>query len=245
VIPILGIADSETLMDTWISRVHSLIIGPGLGRSENAFKSVKIALACAKKQNIPVTIDADGLYVLSFDTSLIKGYEKCILTPNAIEFKRIYDSEFKNEAEYDENKNFSNIELQCEAVQRLAKKLENVTIFKKGAVDIISDGRKVILSGMDSNGEYTNEGMPKRCGGIGDLLSGTIGTFSYWSSNYAKSNEEENEQINSNLIACFSASRFIKACSKVAFEKCHRSVLAVDIIEEIGNVFFNIYDATK
>ena len=77
---------------TWISRLHSLIIGPGLGRSDVAFNSVKIALSCAKAQNIPIIIDADGLFVLSHDTSLVRGYQKCILTPNLMEFKRLYES---------------------------------------------------------------------------------------------------------------------------------------------------------
>ena len=54
--------------------------------------------------------------------------------------------------------------MQCQAVKKLAQKLENVTIIKKGNVDIISDGRDVIMNDIS--------GMPKRCGGIGDLLSG-------------------------------------------------------------------------
>jgi len=34
--------NNELEMRNWISKVHSLIIGPGLGRSECAFKSVKV-----------------------------------------------------------------------------------------------------------------------------------------------------------------------------------------------------------
>ena len=33
---------NEQDMISWISRIHSLVIGPGLGRSESAFKSVKV-----------------------------------------------------------------------------------------------------------------------------------------------------------------------------------------------------------
>lgn len=51
----------------------------------------KTAFACAKSQNIPIVIDADGLFVLSHELSLISGYSKCILTPNFMEFKRLYE----------------------------------------------------------------------------------------------------------------------------------------------------------
>ncbi len=50
----------------------------------------------AKSKNIPVVIDADGLFVLSKDTSFVQGYEKCILTPNLIEFQRLYEASVRN-----------------------------------------------------------------------------------------------------------------------------------------------------
>ena len=59
--------------------------------------------------------------------------------------------------------------LQCEAVKRLAKRLENVTILKKGKIDIISDGQEVVCN--------QTEGSLKRCGGIGYFLTGTLGLF--------------------------------------------------------------------
>ena len=209
-------------------------------------------MTCAKKQNLPIVIDADGLFILSTDTSIIKGYEKCILTPNLMEFKRIYEfeviqnniqkfilklkknncSKFKNEGEYDETKNFSTLNLQCEAVKKLAQKLENVTIIKKGNVDIISDGRDVLLNDA--------EGMPKRCGGIGDLLSGAIGTFTYWCNTNKDATNNLNQ--NSNMIACYAAGVLIKECSKFAFTKYHRAVLAVDIIEQIAEIFYEMFD---
>ena len=79
-------------MKSWISRSHSLIIGPGLGRSDIAFKSTKLAFDLAKLQNIPIVIDADGLFVLSSDMSILNGYKNCILTPNLMEFKRLYEA---------------------------------------------------------------------------------------------------------------------------------------------------------
>jgi ATP-dependent NAD(P)H-hydrate dehydratase len=235
VLPILDNLDkNETEMRTWLSRVHSLIIGPGLGRSEEAFKSVKIAVSLAKSQNIPIIIDADGLFILSHDLNQITGYKKCILTPNVMEFKLLYDSCFRNEHEkYDEKEIQTTFELQCDAVKKLAKKLANVTIIKKGKFDIISNGNQVIFNDMD--------GSLKRCGGIGDILTGTIGTFSYWCNMNVNDSLNENE-VSHNMIACYIASVFVKECSRIAFEKFHRSVLAVDIIEQIAQTFYEMFD---
>ena len=51
----------------------------------------------------------------------------------------------------------------------LAKTLNNVTIVKKGLVDIVTDGLKAVL--------ICTRSSLKRCGGMGDLLCGTLGTF--------------------------------------------------------------------
>ena len=235
VLPILdNLEKNEAEMKTWLSRVHSLIIGPGLGRSEQAFKSVKIAVSLAKSQNIPIVVDADGLFILSHDLNQISGYKKCILTPNLMEFKLLYDSCFKNEQEkYDEKLIHNTFELQCDAVKKLANKLSNVTIIKKGKCDIISNGNQLVFNDM--------EGSLKRCGGIGDILTGTIGTFSYWSTLNKKETVNKNE-ISDYMIACYAASVFVKECSRIAFEKFHRSILAIDIIEQIAQTFYEMFD---
>lgn len=40
---------------------------------------------------MPIIIDADGLFMINQDLSLVKGYKKCILTPNLMEFKRLHE----------------------------------------------------------------------------------------------------------------------------------------------------------
>lgn len=75
-----------------MNRFHSVIIGPGLGRTEEARNYIKIALKHARTHQIPIVIDSDCLYLLAEDTSLIQGYKKCILTPNFKEFKRLFEN---------------------------------------------------------------------------------------------------------------------------------------------------------
>ncbi len=218
-----------------LSKVHSLIIGPGLGRSEVAFKAFKICVEYAKKRNIPIVIDADGLYILSFDSNIVQGYEKCILTPNSMEFKRLYEVSFGKGEIYEESNEHSTLESQCKAVERLAKSFKSLTIVKKGSIDIISDGNKTIYNDV--------EGCFKRCGGIGDILSGIIGTFAFWC------NKDEHYEFLSkqeicqpNLVATYCATVLTKMCCREAYKKFHRSLLAVDIIEEIAQSFYKIFD---
>jgi ATP-dependent NAD(P)H-hydrate dehydratase len=103
--------------------------------------------------------------MLNFDLDIIKGYRKCILTPNVVEFKRLYETivsakcislsltlnlfqivhfiKFKNKSYEIEKANPSD---DCEYVRVLADSLGNVTVLKKGAVDIISDGKQGIFA---------------------------------------------------------------------------------------------------
>ncbi len=73
------------------------------------------------------------------------------------------------------------------------------------------------------------------------MLTGVIGTFSYWSDK-DKEIEINAENLNPNICAAYCASLLIKECSKRSFNKFHRSMLAVDIIEEISSTFYEMFD---
>jgi len=72
-------------------------------------------------------------------------------------------------------------------------------------------------------------GSGRRCGGQGDLLSGSLATFFYWS---LQSNEP-----NPALIAACASSYFVKKLNLAAFEKLGRSLLASDMVNEIPAIF--------
>lgn len=133
------------------------------------------------------------------------------------------------------------MENQCKAVKRLANKLDNLTIVKKGKIDIISDGNELVINEMN--------GSLKRCGGIGDLLTGTIGTFTHWAHSgidrelSTMSCKTDFSALNKPcIIASYAATALIKECSLKAFEKFHRSVLADDILQEIPDQFYHVFD---
>ena len=76
-------------LEALLSRLHVLVIGPGLGREEYMLKFAHLALDIAKEQGMFLVIDADGLYMVGHHLNTIRGYRRAVLTPNVVEFKRL------------------------------------------------------------------------------------------------------------------------------------------------------------
>ena len=87
----------------------------------------------------------------------------------------------------------------AEQTKVLAAKMGNLVILRKGHVDTISDGNRGQFNPREKGFpsyfatamhhcfillyvvvECCELGCPRRCGGQGDLLSGTVGLFSHW-----------------------------------------------------------------
>jgi hypothetical protein len=79
-----------------LPRVHSLVIGPGLGRDSTVITVASEVVKLCSKHKVPVVIDADGLWMVNLHLDVIRqvGLEKgnLILTPNLAEFDRLYDA---------------------------------------------------------------------------------------------------------------------------------------------------------
>ena len=87
-----SISSTDSIKETLsglLSRLHVLVIGPGLGREDYMLTFAKLALNLAKERGMYVVIDADGLYMVGQDVAVIKGYRRAVLTPNVVEFKRL------------------------------------------------------------------------------------------------------------------------------------------------------------
>ena len=52
----------------------------------------------AKARGIPIVLDADGLWHLATNPSILQGYTKAVITPNAMEFSRLVKSVLKRES---------------------------------------------------------------------------------------------------------------------------------------------------
>ena len=98
--PILHQPSSEPLspdqvkseLSSLLSRLHVLVIGPGLGREDYMISHAKTALGLAKENGMYVVLDADALWMLGQDLGILKGYRRAVITPNVMEFKRLSEA---------------------------------------------------------------------------------------------------------------------------------------------------------
>lgn len=49
---------------------------------------ISLILEKVKSFDLPIVIDADGLWHLTINPDILKGYQKAVITPNAMEFSR-------------------------------------------------------------------------------------------------------------------------------------------------------------
>lgn len=157
---------------SFFPRLHALVIGPGLGRNPIVLRVVSALITLARQASLPLVIDADGLYLVAQNVSIIRGYSRCILTPNAVEFDRLLSAVGVSSAQTGPGSPSTHGDAM--AVHALSIALGGVTVVKKGAVDVISAGSGVVLL-------VTEPGSMRRCGGQGDVLAGCLGVASYWS----------------------------------------------------------------
>ncbi|XP_058404471.1 ATP-dependent (S)-NAD(P)H-hydrate dehydratase isoform X3 [Diceros bicornis minor] len=161
--PVLDSPNAVQDVGKWLPRLHALVVGPGLGRDDVLLSNVKGILEVSRARDVPVIIDADGLWLIAQQPALIQGYQKAVLTPNHMEFSRLSEAVLGDPVDSSDPQ---------EAVLRLSQALGNVTVVRKGERDVISDGKQVL--------ECSQEGSSRRCGGQGDLLSGSLGVLVHW-----------------------------------------------------------------
>ncbi|XP_064637236.1 ATP-dependent (S)-NAD(P)H-hydrate dehydratase-like isoform X2 [Lineus longissimus] len=226
VIPVLDHPSSVSEISQYLNRMDSLIIGPGLGRNADILQNVKQVIDEAKRRNIPIVIDADGLFLVSQHPDIVQNYKKVILTPNVVEYGRLHQAVFGCSPDSEDPQ---------DNLRKLCQAMGNVTIVRKGLEDIISDGNNVLV--CDS------EGSLRRCGGQGDLLSGSMGLFNLWAHRAAGTRESSYlETYGPTLAAAYGACLFTRECSRLAFEVTGRCMVTADMISEIPRAFRLLFE---
>ena len=137
-----------------MDKMHVLVLGPGLGRSPLVLEATARIIQRAQSQyHLPLVIDADALFLLTLPKyqALLSNESLLVLTPNAMELKRLRDSS-------------PSLPDRC-------------IIIEKGAIDTI---RPVSASLELPPMTCEETGGLKRSGGIGDVLAGTCGTLVAW-----------------------------------------------------------------
>jgi ATP-dependent NAD(P)H-hydrate dehydratase len=216
-------------MTSLLPKLHAVVIGPGLGRNDRILATVGQIIDKVKELDLPMVLDADALYFVSKCPEIVRGYTKAILTPNAAEFDRLYAAVYRSEPDKSEDPNA--------ALLQLSQTLGNITIVRKGYEDIISDGHSVVTC--------NETGSPRRCGGQGDLLSGSMGIFAHWSqkafATKTTSADLSLQTYGPNIVAALGACMLTRRCARLAFQKYARSTTTSDMIAEIKNAFTSLY----
>uniref|UniRef100_A0A667X1N3 ATP-dependent (S)-NAD(P)H-hydrate dehydratase n=1 Tax=Myripristis murdjan TaxID=586833 RepID=A0A667X1N3_9TELE len=221
--PVLDSPNAVEEIEKWLPRLHGLVVGPGLGREDSLLKTAKEVIEKSKARDIPIVIDADGLWLVSQQPSVIQGYQKGILTPNFMEFTRLYEALHHEPMDSSDHQR---------SAMQLSVAMGNLTVVLKGEQDVITDGNKVISCSVEGSG--------RRCGGQGDLLSGSMGVLAHWA--YTSSTGMV-KSVNPAMVAAFGACSLTRQCNSQAFHRHGRSTTTSDMIQEIGSAFKKLFES--
>ncbi|KAJ2382501.1 hypothetical protein GGI05_005636 [Coemansia sp. RSA 2603] len=216
-------------IETILDKLHAVSVGSGLGNDKRIGECVVGAVKAARDRQLPIVLDADSLALVCDDPGIISGYKNAVLTPNAPEFNRLAKS-----------LNVSTEALDTiEAAQKVAEALGGVTIVRKGPSDVITDGQKTFIC------EET--GGLRRCGGQGDILSGSIAAFLAWGRKYCEGKwKHTGGEINPQditLLAAYAACLVTRHASFLAYDECGRATQSSDVLEQVDIAFDNKFDA--
>ena len=136
-------------------RNDALIIGGGLSRHGDTKTAVLDAI---ERTSIPTVIDADALRFITENPGMIYKRQNLILTPHTDELRTLAGIKVPNDK----------LPARIDAAKKVAHELD-VVVLLKGATDVITDGKRVMLD---------VEGSPFLTkGGIGDATAGVCGAL--------------------------------------------------------------------
>lgn len=208
----------------WVQNLHCAVIGPGLGKFPSTLKRISEIIPYLTAKLIPLVFDADGIFFVSLNPSIVKNYpERVYLTPNIIEFKILCNS-ILGETVTANNSTQTLGEM-------LSKELgNNVVVLLKGQLDLIFNSGKLVF-------QNETQGSARRCGGQGDVLSGCLATFIVWAK------QHQNEQIEDPYtLAGIAASTLTRVCNRLAFNEFGRGMITSDMINKIPSTFRLLFD---
>ncbi|KAF9258876.1 Ribokinase-like protein [Marasmius fiardii PR-910] len=216
----------EDELKSLLARLHVLVVGPGLGREPYMQRFASIALSLAKSQKMFLVLDADALFLLNQDPTLIKGYQRAVVTPNVVEFKRLSEKLGIDSKDTD-------------SAIKVSEALGGVTVLQKGKEDVIATHTE----SANDIVKVDVEGGLKRCGGQGDILSGTVGTFMAWGKCLEDGAFGDGQIPPSKMpfLSSIGASMVTRTASRRAFHREGRGVITQDMLPEVGKAFAEVF----
>lgn len=189
-----------------LPRLHAMAIGPGLGRDDRVLDAVKEVILRCREHELPLVIDADGLWLIQHSPEILQGYGNAVITPNVAEYGRLAAAVMGNSAA---------------SPQEVCDKMAGPILLQKGPVDrIFSPGKTTPL-------ECAEPGAPRRPGGLGDFLAGSLSTFLGWSRLAGQDPAR----------ACQASCTVVRRACSAAYAKKKRAMVAPDVLEEVAAAF--------
>lgn len=211
------IAKSVNDVTSMFPSLHALCVGPGLGRHPLVFKVIQPVLQKAIESKLTLILDADVLFMLSLVEyrellEKLLRYERCIMTPNVMEMKRL--------------PSFSSF--------GVANSNNNI-IVKKGYVDTVSRGA-FEMQCAEEGGLKRSGGIGDVLAGTISAYSAWCAILE------RVNNEENDVQgLTQQLaFAVWTACCTVKRATKVAFENKRRAMSSKDVLNEICGVIMQL-----
>ena len=284
------VTEAMEKIEPWLDRMSALVVGPGLGRDPTMCETAKRIIAAAREKDIPLVIDADGIRLVmeDEDASLVGNNGRVVLTPNKAELDRFCSCSWGGESgtSWWGESGTSTTDIATD----IAYMLNGPVVVAKGEVDVVvthsigdvKDTPEIAhLEGYENEiaklREYRRSyvcdemGSPRRCGGQGDVLAGTIATFLAWSTRseaaecaivgaamhleddpytegaLLKAAMTQNNRLNNvfassaSALAAYAGCLVTRVAARAAFDKKRRSMLASDIIESLGDTMQRLF----
>ena len=209
-------------LEKWLPRLDCVVLGPGLGRSQQMIGTISMILEKIKILQLPVVIDGDGIEHVRLSPGVLQGYTRAVITPNTEELSSLAQSLLDNhQANQDLEKEIPQV------LEEVCRSLGYLTIVHKGCSDLVSDGHTIETCEVG--------GSPRRCGGQGDILSGILATLLHWS--------YTSHQPGQPVTAGWGACRILRAAAQEAYNTMGRATTASDIVNHIHPQFYKLFES--
>ncbi|KAI6116826.1 Ribokinase-like protein [Pisolithus croceorrhizus] len=213
-------------LDSLLSRLHVLVLGPGLGREDYMQNYAKVALNLARSKAMFLVLDADALWMIGQDLSLVRGYRRAVLTPNVAGVDTSVPADGR--------------------AAEVSKRLGGVVVLQKGpkdliAIDTTGEAASLEESGirhvLDEESEKVKEVIEVDV--RGDVLSGTVGAMLAWGKCYEDGAFGDKSIAASRIpiLAAVGGSMVTRTSSKRAFHVEGRGLVTQDMIPYLAKAF--------
>lgn len=214
--------DSIEAIAKWLPRMHTVLIGPGLGIEPLVQNNVISIIQQLKALDlkIPLVVDADGLRILANNPDLVQDYNAPVyLTPNKREYEMLLTGPSGGHSPQAKEIKSSD----C------AKFGHEVTMIVKGKSDTILDRSQSI--------ECSQPNSWRRCGGQGDLVAGSLATFAH----YAQLKQQQEPADSWRLLAGYAACSVVRKSNLIAFSNKGRSMVSTDMLDKMPDALKDIF----